>query len=489
TGTTTTGTGTTPVTAPPTGASAPLPPQGLYEECAPSAGQQCAAELSQMGTAGFQLALNYTAWSGTAAEIQAYATEAQAAGIKLIWPLNASAWRDPSTDTSLLTTYPDLASDSNATTNAQFLLYAIYLVSSLPATWGYYVGDELDPSDSTEVASLASEIRAADPNHPLLYIGAPDDNGDPTPNLTPFLSSVNVIGADVYPIGEGLPLSFVGDVAGDVQQVVQGTGVKTAMVLQAFSWTQYPTELTDPVNPRWPTETEMRQMRNQALTASPSMILWYNLKDIDDSGNATGHWDDLVTAAFGSSSSSGGGSSAKSSSSTSGNGASGGGTSSGGSGNSGSGKTSDGAGSDSGGGTGSATSKSTTGSGSTKGASATKKSTTGKGASATKKSSSAKSASGPIKKSTSAKSASGPAKKGSSTKSASATTKTTPAKKGKGAASGAKSTARTRARASRKRSQTATKAGKSHRAKSKKLTGRRPASKSDRPGSTAKQSK
>jgi hypothetical protein len=275
--------------------AASLPPQGLYEECAPSDQAQCAGELTQMGTAGFRLALNYTAWYGDAAQIEAYAAAAQAEGIKLIWPLDYSAWRDPGSATSLADEYSDLAPDCDCADNTAFLQYAINLVRSLPATWGYYIGDELDPSQAASVRQLAGTVRSLDPAHPLLYVG----QGGPTTlgNLRPFAPFSSVLGADVYPIGQDVPTSYVGGVASQVQQLTGAAHSRSAMVLQAFSWAQYPTELDAP-DPRWPTRPEMLAMRNQALTADPSMILWYSLKDILASGDPAGHWRDLVSAAF-----------------------------------------------------------------------------------------------------------------------------------------------------------------------------------------------
>ena len=276
-------------------AAGALPPQGLYEECAPSDQAQCAGELATMGGAGFRLAVNYTAWYGSAAQIQAYAAEAQTAGVKIIWPLDYAAWRDPGTASSLPSEYSDLTPDCGCATNAAFVQYAISLVRSLPATWGYYIGDELDPSQAPEVAALAAAVRALDPGHPLLYVG----QGGPqtTDNLRPFESMAGTVGADVYPIGQDVPTSYVGGVATDVGRLSSSAHTHPAMVLQAFSWGQYPTELQAPA-PRWPTSTEMRQMRDQALLAKPSMILWYSLKDINDSPDPQAHWHDLVTAAF-----------------------------------------------------------------------------------------------------------------------------------------------------------------------------------------------
>jgi hypothetical protein len=279
--------------ATPTVASAAPSPQGLYEECAPSNQQQCAGELAQMGGAGFRLALNYTAWYGSAADIQAYAGEAQAQGIKLIWPLNVSTWRDGS---SLTATYTQLAADCGCTTNEAFLQYAVNLVRNLPSTWGFYVGDEVGPSQAPLVAALAAKVRALDPVHPLLYVGS--GLSDVGPGLNPFLSAADVIGADVYPVGSGLPVAYVGDVASKVKDIAERGNKRSAMVLQAFSWGQYPTEI-QAVGPRWPTEVEMRTMRDQAVLASPAMILWYNLSDIQRSDNPAKHWQDLVAAAFG----------------------------------------------------------------------------------------------------------------------------------------------------------------------------------------------
>jgi hypothetical protein len=279
----------------PAAARAALPPQGLYEECAPSSRQQCAGELQQIGSAGFRLALNYTAWYGRAADLQAYASDAQAAGVKLIWPLNYAAWRDPGSASTLVAEYPGLAADCGCQDNASFVRYAIGLVRSFPATWGYYVGDELNPSTAPQVAELAGQVRALDAGHQLLYVGQsfPSVPG----NLQPFLTSTVVIGADVYPVGEGMPVSVVGNVAAALSNLAGGSNARPAMELQAFSWSEYPTEI-NAVDPRWPTETEMRAMRNYALLANPSMILWYNLSDIQRSDAAAQHWRDLVAAAF-----------------------------------------------------------------------------------------------------------------------------------------------------------------------------------------------
>lgn len=272
-----------------------LPPQGLYEECEPVDQDQCAGELTQMGSAGFRLALDYSAWYGNAAQIEAYAREAQADGVELIWPLNDAAWRDPGSARTLISTYARLAPSCGCKTNSGFVRYALGLARSQTATWGYYIGDELAPSQAPAVAALAAQVRQLDPGHELLYVGNGSTNLAAT--LPPFESIANVVGADAYPIGTSTPIASVAGIAGTVERLSRADRTRPAMVLQAFSWTEYPGEIRT-TNPRWPTEAEMQTMRNQALAANPSLILWYSIYDILRSNNPTQHWRELVEAAF-----------------------------------------------------------------------------------------------------------------------------------------------------------------------------------------------
>jgi hypothetical protein len=278
------------------GAVSSLPPQGLYEECAPSTGAQCAAELSQIGAAGFRLVLDYSAWEGTATQIQAYAAEAAADGVQVIWPLNDAAWLAPPTATALLSEYPSLAATCGCSDDQGFLQYAVDLTRGDAATWGWYVGDELAPQQAASAEALATAVRGLDPSHPTLYV-ASANTGNPLANLRPFASVANVLGADIYPIGQDVPASYVSISAGDVRRVSAAAHVRSAMVLQAFNWADYPTELDAP-DPRWPSEGQMLTMRDAALTADPSLILWYSYEDLSQSADPARHWNALVSAAF-----------------------------------------------------------------------------------------------------------------------------------------------------------------------------------------------
>jgi hypothetical protein len=277
----------------PAPAKAALPPQGVYEQCAPAT-QDCGSRLQTIADAGFQYVLNYTAWFGSAEQVRQYADQAQAAGIKLIWPLNDHAWRD---GTDLRSYYRYLGPDCSCTTNAQFKQWALGLVKDKPSTWGFYVGDELTPTSQniSQTKALASEVKSIAPNKPTLYVTIPNDNGVLTSQLEPFEQTADYVGADYYPVGKGNNLNATSGYADDTRQLAAQHGRQPMFVLQAFSWSEYDAGAAD----RFPTRTEMQSMRDQAISSGdPQMLLWYAFNDVMDSSDPTGNWEDVKAAAF-----------------------------------------------------------------------------------------------------------------------------------------------------------------------------------------------
>ena len=137
-------------------------------------------------------------------------------------------------------------------------------------------------------------LRAYDPT---LAVAAGDDTVAQL--LSPYATAADVLGADTYPIGTGQPLDRVGFIARNVKAVASRAHRRSAVVLQAFSWSDYPKVGPWPA-PRWPSRSEMRQMRDLAIRAAdPSLILWYSYFDIRNSADAAKHWRDLVWAAHG----------------------------------------------------------------------------------------------------------------------------------------------------------------------------------------------
>lgn len=270
-----------------------LPPQGVYEECGPalSGSDVCIARLREIAAAGFKIVLNYTAWYGSAQQVTEYADAAHALGLQLIWPLNAVQWRNGAD----LSNYYRFLRDDCACPHdpAAFKRFAFGLVMHHPATWGYYVGDEVNPALHESVKRFSDQVRVLDPTHPLMYVSLETGWGTGA-NLLPFSDVADVLGGDIYPIGRNEPANAVSKVAANVQRIANGSGRDSAVVLQAFAWAQYGMR-----SPRWPTRAEMREMRDQALAASrPAMLLWYSYYDVKRSNDPAGHMADLTAAAF-----------------------------------------------------------------------------------------------------------------------------------------------------------------------------------------------
>lgn len=264
-----------------------LPPQGLYEGCAPGApGPACEARLAEIGAAGFRLVLNYSAWYGSPAEVLAYADRAHALGVRLIWPLNHPAWRGLA---GFAATYRRLADRGDPSSRVDSAAGAIALVAAHPATWGFYIGDELPRWEAERTAALSALARAVAPDKPQLYVARPGAR-----RLAPFAHLADVAGASVYPLGSGDPA--VGSAARSVSAALGAGDTRTAMVLQAFAWSHYrPT----PAPARYPTATRLRAMRDAAIrNADPAMILWYSYQDIVRSDDPERRWGALSRAAF-----------------------------------------------------------------------------------------------------------------------------------------------------------------------------------------------
>ncbi len=273
--------------APAAPASAAIPPQGIYEACAPEApGGVCASRLATIRAAGFRYVLDYSAWYGSPAQVLAYADAAAALGLKLIWPLNGPAWRGLA---SFGATYSSLAEHSSALSSDQLAALAIGLVANHPATWGFYIGDELPPAEASRVQALGAAVRALAPSKPQLYVARPGNA-----QLQPFLPFADVAGVDTYPVGSGDP--HVWQAARGAHAIAVAAGVRTAIVLQDFSWSQYrPASLA----PAYPSERTLRTMRDAAIRdGDPSMILWYSYQDILRSDAPQQRWRELTRAAF-----------------------------------------------------------------------------------------------------------------------------------------------------------------------------------------------
>lgn len=260
----------------------------MYENCGlPTDEEECLQRLDEMHSAGIEVVINYWSWQGTLEQELRYADHAAALGMKLIWPI---AWHvdDPAT------AYPGLAQDCQCTGPA-VLDYAVTAFRDHPATWGYYVGEELAPEDQPAMSAASSQVEQLDPNHPRLYVGWGGSN--PSGNLAPFASDADVVAADYYPVGLGRSIGDTSMIAAAVHRVADATDTEPGIVLQAFNWGDEP-ELAPPGDWRWPTSEEMRRMRDLAyLEGDFGIMLWFDYYFVKPLGtDSLEHLDTLRTA-------------------------------------------------------------------------------------------------------------------------------------------------------------------------------------------------
>ena len=286
-----------------------LPPegQGIYEACAPLISESaCLDRLNRIAAGGFKLVLNYDVLYGTAKQEITYASRAQALGMKVIWAINNPEFWNGS---DARKTYTDLAAKCHCTSNTGFVRYIINLVKDLPATWGYYVGDEVDPSNHHQLKVFTDLVRQVDPSHPRLFVGSAELPPVERGRLVPFVDTTDVLGVDYYPVGRtDIPkaLEATGKIASTAQAIADQYHRQVVIVLQAHSLGEYPdnTYLCNPFPGclPFPTRDQMRLMRDLVLkNAHPEFILWYSYFDILKSHNPSAQWAALVEAATGNS--------------------------------------------------------------------------------------------------------------------------------------------------------------------------------------------
>jgi len=264
---------------------------GLFESCSPKDEAMCLAHLNTMAAAGFKLVINYDQLDGDASFQKAYLDRAQSVGMKVILPLKDPAFYNGK---KLRSAFSNLADTCDCTNNTGFIQYVVNLVKNHPALWGYYVGDEVDPSDHDDLKSrLADVVHQLDPKHPRLFIDSAGQSTSVWHGNSPFYDTTDVIGSDFYPLrGESADYPSIdqtGDVASGIQAYANAHKEDSAIVLQAFSYSEY----NEPGTP-YPTADQMQTMLSQTLAnAHPRVILWYSYYDTMSFDNAAQHWNDL----------------------------------------------------------------------------------------------------------------------------------------------------------------------------------------------------
>jgi hypothetical protein len=272
--------------------NAPTDGYGIYESCSPKDANTCLSHLNTMAAAGFKLVINYDQLDGDANFQKAYLDRAQSLGMKVIIPLSNPALYSGKDLSSI---FPDLLKTCDCTDNQGFVAYVVNLVKQSPGLWGYYVGDEVDPSDHDQMKSnVADIVHQIDPNHPRLFIDNPGHSISAWHENSPFFDTADVIGSDFYPIRDTSPgyptIDQTDQVASGIQAYADLHNESSAIVLQAFSYANY-----DIPGIPYPTADQMQYMLSQTLVNShPRVVLWYSYYDTMSSGSASiEHWDTL----------------------------------------------------------------------------------------------------------------------------------------------------------------------------------------------------
>lgn len=284
----------------------PTDGQGLYESCLLRTVADCLPRLNQIALGGFKLVMNYGGMRGHASDLLSYANYANSQGLKIIWSLqDPRIWNG--SDFSVV--YPELTADSGCThtDDACLTTYVVKLVKGLPGTWGYYVGDEVDPSLHDLLKVHTDLIHRLDSNHPRLFVDGVS-HGTPVSiakGNSIFHDVSEIVESNYYPIGyyPGNAISDVATYAQGIQAYANKYSLQSAMGLQAVSWAQYypPARCSPfPSCAPFPTPQQMRSMRDLALSNThPRLLLWYSFFDVLRSDNPTKNWIDLAYAANG----------------------------------------------------------------------------------------------------------------------------------------------------------------------------------------------
>jgi hypothetical protein len=244
-------------------------PSGIYDNCAlPTDGMgdpaACATRLKMIRQGGFRVVLNYGTGSMSVADNLAYANLARRNGLQVVW--NLADFREMTFEEKV---------------------ELVLNTRSHPATWGYYIGDEVLPEDR-EAADILAEAVHGLTRRPLLYVSRPNPA-----LLRPFRDIADVAGPDVYPVGPIDPP--VCRTARWASRTVKG---RFAMVLQAYSWSI----VYDHFAPRWPSAKQMRKMRDDAIRCShrPPTLFWFCFHCIADfHPHPAAYWRQVAWAANG----------------------------------------------------------------------------------------------------------------------------------------------------------------------------------------------
>jgi hypothetical protein len=216
--------------------------------------------FSAMRSAGLNTVLNYATFRMSIKENLRYAWAAQQHGIRVLWALHYYGSHGP---------------------GLKWKLRLVNRTKALPATLGYYVGDEV--MFGTDEARRMEELTTRIENRTkkkTLYTAKPNPA-----EVTPFAGWTDWLAVDPYPVG--YPAGAGGTAAEEVGAAMSWAAGAVrpsalAVALQLFSWSYYRGVEEHGVKARWPTPKEVDSMRRAAEGAWPKVVLWFSFYNVTD---------------------------------------------------------------------------------------------------------------------------------------------------------------------------------------------------------------
>jgi hypothetical protein len=232
------------------------------------------ADLPTMARSPFQVVVDVSLGDS---DVLPFADAAAKAGVNVLWDMRQlDSWSDPGSTVAQLDEHP--------------------------ATYGFYVAEE--PQDRSPVQAVCSLLGQR--KHPRIGTLFSYDDVSVRARLSPLLGLTEIITCAAYPVGvklydpdPSIPLSSVEDIARAMVAAGARHGFAPAMTLQAFSWGEDPTEALTPDFARWPTCSEMKTMRNHAVSGGMQTLFWFGRSMVTHAYDPAGRWADVCAAASG----------------------------------------------------------------------------------------------------------------------------------------------------------------------------------------------
>lgn len=241
-------------------------------------------QINEISGSGFNTLVNYNINNGTNSQITTYLNNLQSRNLKLIYSL------------AEYIPYNGETAKCGAI-NAASMAQKVSSFKGHPAVISWYLNDERGSFVQADQAFCIQQLEAG---YQTIAVNDPGLDGRPdhpvwsvhwyTGWLRPQAHTTDVLGMDTYPIAHfANPMDEVKRVAGAAAQVGAEKDKPFWMVLQIFSWRDYPWDSRYKTG-RPPTRKEMRAMTYLATNRGAKGLIYYSYFDIRNDADYAERW-------------------------------------------------------------------------------------------------------------------------------------------------------------------------------------------------------